>query len=127
MMEESHYLFRVSNILQSVFPEDVAGKIFEAFLNTRYEQQQYVLLTWYRSWNTPKPDYYECSEHIWRRMPLDFQQVFLGYKGGFKTQWQGNAGSDIEDFINYRDWLKKHDEQNEELMPRVDDFSTKQE
>lgn len=125
MMEKSHYLFRVSQTLQSVFPQDVAGNILEALLNTLYEHQQHVLLTWYRGWNSPKPDTYQCPEHIWRRMTLSDQHRFMSYTDGFLLQWHEDAGWDTADFDRYREWLKKNDQENDELMPRVDDFCTK--
>lgn len=122
-MEESHYLFTVSHILQSVFPKDVVGKILEAFLSTRYENQQHVLLTWYRGWNSPKPDFYECPEAIWRRMPLSLQHNFINYVNqGDPLEWLTNNGWDLADIDYYTEYVKKNNEKHDDLMHRVNDF-----
>jgi hypothetical protein len=126
MMEDSHDLFMVSHTLHIVFPDDVAARILESFLNTRYEQQQHPALTWpYRGWISPKPDFYECFDDVWRRMPRSHQDKFLTHSGGLKFQWQEDAGWDLADFDRYREWLKRNDPESNELMPRVDDFCNK--
>lgn len=55
-------------------------------------------------WNTPKPDDYDCPEHIWRRMPLSFQKKFIerSKHGGLDTKWMPNSGLDVKDFREWR-------------------------
>ena len=104
-----------SHILNKVFPGNVAESIRQMVLNSQYQRQQQLLLTWpYRGWTRCKPAFYHCPEGIWRRMPLKLQDSFLPCgdpnPNAIGVVWIREGGMDLEDFEEYRTQFEDDEE-----------------